>query len=133
MERKEPYATKEEYSKYVVHYPDVPPFELKSGTKCHIVSTERTTLNFASLEPNITFPVNQHEPEELMIVADGAADIVIEGKLYSVKKGDVIIFPPNIEHGVYTSNEGCTLIGVFSPRKQDLVDKLEEAKKSQKQ
>ena len=131
MERKEPHASHEEYSNYVVHYPDVPSFELAQGTKCHIVSTERTTLNFANLQPNIEFPVNQHEQEELMIVTDGVADIVIEGKLYGVKKGDVVILPSDIEHGVYASNVGCSLIGVFSPCKQDLVDKLEEVKKSQ--
>jgi len=40
MERKEPYASQEEFNKRVVHYPDVPPVELWPGVSSHLVSTK---------------------------------------------------------------------------------------------
>ena len=131
MEKKEPYATQEEYSKYVIHYTDVPTLELAPGIKTHIISAEKITLSFASAEPNAQISPHRHENEQIMIVTDGAVDFIIEGKLYRVEKGDVVVLPSNTEHGAYIADKGSRVIDVFSPPRQDFVAKLEEVKKSQ--
>jgi len=133
MERKEPYATQEEFNKRVIRYRDVPAIELRPGAKSHIVSTERLTVSFATAVPNSVGPVHRHEAEQIMIVTDGACDMIVEGKLYHIEKGDVIVFPSNMEHGSYISDKGCSAIDIFTPPRQDFVAKLEEVKKSQKQ
>jgi quercetin dioxygenase-like cupin family protein len=130
MERKEPYATQEDYGKYVVRYADVPIIELAPGFKTHIVSGDRITLSFVSAEPSAELPSHHHENEQIMIVSDGAVDFVIEGKQYHVEKGDVVVLPSNTEHGGYISDQGCRAIDVFSPPRQDYVAKLEKAKKN---
>ena len=130
MERKEPYATEEEFNQRVIRYRDVPLIELAPGSKSHIVSTEKMTVSFLTMEPNSYFAVHHHESEQIMIVIDGACDEIIEGKLYHLEKGDVIILPPNVEHGGYISNRSCCAIDVFSPPREDFVAKLEAAKKS---
>lgn len=130
MEKKEPYATKEEFKKRIVHYADVPPLELFPDMKSHIVSTEKITLSFLTLEPNSFVAVHRHESEQTAIVTDGALDLIIEGKLYHVEKGDVATIPPNTDHGVYVSDRGCQGIDVFSPPRQDYVAKLAAVKKS---
>lgn len=131
MERKEPYASQEEYRKYVIHYPDVPTLELIPGIKTHIVSAEKITLSFAKAQPNSKFPSHSHENEQIMIVMDGAVDFIIEGKLYHAEKGDVVVLPSNTEHGAYVTDKGSFVIDVFSPPRQDFVAKLEEIKKNQ--
>ena len=130
MERKESYATQEEFKKRVIRYRDVPAIELRPGAKSHIVSTERLTVSFATAVPNSVGPVHRHEAEQIMIVTDGACDYIIEGKLYHVQTGDVVVIPPNIEHGGYVSNKGFSVIDIFSPSRQDYVARLEEVKKS---
>jgi len=132
MERKEPYATEEEYKKRVIHYSDVPTIETAPGAKSHIVSAERLTVSFLDFDPNIFVPVHHHENEQIMAVIDGACDVITGGKLYHLEKGDVIIFPSNMEHGGYISDKGCIAIDIFSPPRQDLVAKLEEVIKSKK-
>jgi len=127
VERKEPYASQEEFSKRVIHYPDVPLVELVPGSKSHIVSAENITVSFLTQEPNAYFPPHRHESEQVMIVADGGQDEIVEGKLYHLKKGDVIILPSNIEHGGYISETGCKAIDIFSPPRNDLVAKLRKA------
>ncbi len=129
---KEPYASQEEYRKYVVRYADVPTIELTPGIKAHIISSEKITLSFASAEPNAPLPPHRHENEQMLIVMDGAIDFVIEGKQYHVEKGDVIVLPSNTEHGAYFTEKGARVIDVFSPPRQDFVAKLEEVKKNQK-
>jgi len=129
MERKEPYATEEEYKKRVIHYKDVPSIELAPGAKSHIVSAERLMGSFLNFDPDLFVPVHHHENEQIMTVTDGACDVITGGKLYHLEKGDVIIFPSNVEHGGYISDRGCSAIDIFSPPRQDFIAKLEEVKK----
>lgn len=124
MERKEPYASQEEFSKRVVHYPDVPLVELVPGSNSHIVSAENITVSFLTMDPGSYFATHRHEPEQVMVVVDGECDEIVEGKLYHLKRGDVIILPSNIEHGAYISDKGCNAIDIFSPPREDLVTKL---------
>jgi len=128
MDRKEPYATEEEYNQRVIHYRDVPLIELGPGSKSHIVSAERITTSFVIAEPNIYFKPHRHEPEQIVIIIDGACDTILEGKLYHLEAGDVLIVPSNMEHGNYISDRGLRMIEVFSPPRQDLVAKLEAVK-----
>jgi len=130
MERKEPYATKEEFKRRVVRYRDIPLIELAPGSRSHIVSAERITASFVTAEPNIYFAPHRHEPEQIVIMTDGAADTILDGKLYHLEAGDVLIVPSNIEHGNYISDRGLRMIEVFSPPRWDLVAKLEAAKRS---
>jgi len=130
MESREPFASQEEYSKYVVPYNDVPLFELAPGFKTHLVSGERITLSFVSSGPHAKLPLHHHENEQIMLVVDGAVDFIIDGKQYHVEKGDVVVLPSNIEHGGYICDKGCRAIDVFSPPRHDYMAKLEEMKKS---
>ena len=131
MEKKEPVASQEEYNKYVTRYADVPAIELTPSIKANIISAEKITLSFAGAEPNALLPAHHHENEQILIVPDGAIDFIIEGKQYKVKKGDVIVLPPNTKHGAYFSDKGARVIDIFSPPRQDFVAKLEAVKKSQ--
>jgi len=129
MERKEPYASQEEFSKRVTHYADVPVVELRPGIELHIVSAERITVTFGTLAPGICAPVHHHE--QIMIVVDGGCDFILEGKLYPMKKGDVVVVPSNAEHGAYSSDKGCQTIEIFSPPRQDFVEKLSKVLSAQ--
>lgn len=126
MERKEPYASQEEFGKRVVRYRDIPLIELGPGAKAHLVSAERITISFITQEPDCHFPTHHHESEEIVIVLDGERDEIVEGKLYPIKAGDVLTVPSNSEHGSYTYDRGCKVIEVFSPPRKDLVAKLEK-------
>jgi quercetin dioxygenase-like cupin family protein len=131
MEGKEPAASRGEYSRYVIHYPDVPTIDLVAGIKAHIVSHDKITLSFASCEPKAQLPSHRHPNEQMLLILDGAMDLVIEGKKYHLESGDVAVLPSNTEHGAYASDRGCRVIDAFSPPRQDFVAKLEEVKKSQ--
>ena len=129
MKGKETYATQEEFNKRVVHYHDVPLIELAPGVKSHIVSAEKMTVSFVTVEPGSQVGIHQHEAEQILVVMDGTCDAIVAGKLYHIGKGDVVILPPNIEHGTYVSDTGCRVIDIFSPSRQDLVAKLEAVEK----
>ena len=95
MEKKEPYATQEEYNKRVVRYRNTPLMELIPGARNHIISTERLTVSFVTLEPDVYVTPHRHEPEQVVIVSVGACDFIVEGKLYHLEDGDVLLMPSN--------------------------------------
>ncbi len=129
MKRKEPYATQEEFNKRVVRYRDVPLMDLAPGIKMHFVSAEKLSIFFSIMEPNSQVPIHQHEAEQIMVIVDGACDLIADGKLYHLEKGDVFIVPSNSVHGAYVSEKGCRTIEAFSPPRHDYVAKLEALKR----
>jgi quercetin dioxygenase-like cupin family protein len=124
MADREPHASDEEFKKRVVHYPDVPLTELVPGSTSHLVGGERILVSFLTMVAHSYFPPHRHEAEQIMIVLDGYIDEIIEGKLYSATKGDVLILPSNIVHGGYIGGVDCRVIDIFSPPREDYLEKF---------
>ena len=122
-----PMAAQEEQKKRVIHYPDLPPFKMAPPVTNRIVSGEKITVNLAILEPNSYFPTHQHEHEQITMITDGSADILFDGKIYHLEKGDAMVLTPNIEHGFHSLDKGCVIIDIFSPARPDMAAKQKEA------
>ena len=126
MIRKEPYATEKEIKERVIHYNDIPLLELAPGSKTHLIAGEQAVLSILTMSANSYFPIHQHEAEQIMIVLEGHLEHIIDGKIYHVGKGDVVILPSNIPHGAYIADVDCRFIDIFAPPRQDLVTKAKE-------
>src|SRR5215468_4765586 len=121
---KEPVASADEFRSHVIHYPDLPPVELVKGSNSRLVSGEQSMISFLKMDANSYFAPHRHPQEQIMIVLDGSCDEIIEGKRYNVKKGDVIILPPNIEHGAYIGPQDVQVIDVFGDVRSDYLLKM---------
>jgi quercetin dioxygenase-like cupin family protein len=121
---KEPVASAEDFRSHVIHYPDLPPVELVKGSNSRLVAGEQSMISFLKMDANSYFAPHRHPQEQIMIVLDGSCDEIIEGKRYNVKKGDVIILPPNIEHGAYIGSQDVQVIDVFGDVRSDYLLKM---------
>ena len=121
---KEPVATPEEFKARVIHQPDLPATELVKGSNSRLVVSEHAMISFLKMDAHSYFAPHRHIQEQIMIVLDGYCDEIIEGKLYRVKKGDVIILPPNVEHGAYIGDEDCYAIDIFGGVRSDYLMKM---------
>jgi len=120
-----PFASDQEFERRVLHYPDIPLVELVPGSNTHLVFGDKITVSFLTMSANSYFPPHRHEAEQIMIVLDGYADEIVEGKLYRLKSGDVMLLPSNVEHGAYLREADCRVIDIFSPPRQDFRDKFD--------
>lgn len=123
---KEPYATAAEYSKYIVNQDCIPWTELVKGANSRLIWADRIMVSFITMSPWSVFPSHKHEAEQIMIVVDGYMDEMIDGKLYRIKKGDVIRLPSNIPHGGYLYDVPCVAIDIFAPVRPDYVEKTKK-------
>jgi gluconolactonase len=124
---KEPKASADEFKSHVIHQPDLPMVELVKGSNSRLVAGEQSMISFLKMDKRSYFAPHRHPQEQIMIVLDGYCDEIIEGKLYRVKKGDVIILPPNIEHGAYIGDEDVQVIDVFGDVRSDYLLKMAHA------
>jgi quercetin dioxygenase-like cupin family protein len=122
----EPMATKDEFSSHVIHYPDLPPVELVKGSNSRLIAGEQSMISFLTMDAHSYFAPHHHTQEQIMIVLDGSCDEIIEGKLYHVSKGDVIVLPPNIVHGAYIGDQDVHVIDVFGEVRSDYMLKMEQ-------
>jgi quercetin dioxygenase-like cupin family protein len=124
---REPVATAEEFKSHVIHYPDLPPVELVKGSNSRLVVGEQSMISFLKMDAHSYFAPHHHSQEQIMIVLDGSCDEIIDGKIYKVKKGDVIVLPPNIVHGAYIGDQDVQVIDVFGEVRGDYLMKMEQA------
>ena len=99
MKSKEPNATQEEHSRYISRCRSIPLVEIVPNVEAHILSGQKMTVIFTTMAPNSQVPMHHHGPEQILIVVDSAGDEIIDGKLYPVKEGDVVVIASNQEHG----------------------------------
>ncbi len=121
-------ATDEDYPQFIVHYEDIPQEELAPGAWSHLVAGKEAVVSFLTIPAETYFPLHQHVAEQIMVVVEGYIDQIIDGKMYRVNKGDVIVMPSNILHGGYVRDEDCKIIDIFAPAREDLVERAAAAR-----
>ena len=119
-----PVASAEEFKKRVIHQPDLPPTELVAGSNSRLVVGEQAMISFLKMDANSYFAPHSHPQEQIMIVLEGYCDEIIEGKLYRVQKGDVIILPPHVVHGAYIRDVDVYAIDIFGSPRGDYMMKM---------
>jgi len=120
-------ATDEERRDCIIVYRQVPAAQLAPGAMSHILAGKRMTLSFASLQAGSYFPVHTHLYEQMMLVLKGELDAILEGVLYRMRPGDVILFPAGLEHGAQMLEQDCEILDIFSPARPDYEEKLKQA------
>jgi gluconolactonase len=108
----------------VIHCPDLPPTELVKGSNSRLIAGEQSMVSFLKMDAHSYFPPHHHPQEQIMIVLEGSFDEIIDGKIYKVKKGDVVILPPNVVHGAYIGDEDAHVIDVFGGVRSDYLLKM---------
>lgn len=64
-------------------------------------------MRMIEIEPNGNTPDHSHPYEHENFVVEGNGQVMIEGKFYDLKPGDVVLVPPNSRHQY--RNTGDTL------------------------
>lgn len=120
----EPVATQDEFKARVIRQTDLPMVELVPGSNSRLIAGEQSMISFLKMDKHSYFAPHRHHQEQIMIVLEGYCDEIIEGKLYRVQKGDVIVLPSNIEHGAYIYDDDVHVIDVFGEVRADYMVKL---------
>jgi len=119
-----PEATEEERKKYVIRpYEEIPLTKLTEGAFSHLLRGKNILVSFLTMNAHSVFELHSHPQEQIMIVIEGYCDEIIDGKIYRVREGDVLHLPPNVVHGAFIGDVDCKVIDIFSPVREDYIQK----------
>ncbi len=125
MKRKEPLASEAERASRILHIGRGSPVDLGSHGEANILCGEKIMLSFVDMPANSYADPHKHSGiEQVTIMLKGDADFVVEGKVFPVHEGDVLIFAPDEEHGAYVGANGARVLDVFTPPRPDLKAKM---------
>lgn len=95
------------------------PYVLAPGVHMHPLFGEGTMLNLLDLEPGAVVPLHSHPHEQLGLVISGEITMTIDGVDHLLHPDDAYVIPGGIEHGAVGGPQGCRVIDVFHPVRED--------------
>jgi quercetin dioxygenase-like cupin family protein len=77
------------------------------------------------LAANASLPVHDHEAEQVTMVEKGSVTLHFpeSGEDFELGPGDMLVIPASVPHGVTIGPEECTVKDIFSPIRQDFIEK----------
>lgn len=81
-----------------------------------------STVNRYSFAPGASFPLHSHKSEQVTLITEGSVEMMVEGEVTNLAKGDWSIVPGGLEHGITAGPEGAAVIAVVTPRRQRADD-----------
>jgi quercetin dioxygenase-like cupin family protein len=103
---------------------EVAPEQVNPSTVRRYVMGDRVTVARFELAGGGIVPRHAHENEQVTCVLSGALRFAFDGQEIVARAGDVVQIPSWVEHEVQVI-EDAVVIDVFSPVRQDWVDKTD--------
>ena len=97
----------------------LPSFSPLEGFTMQSVTGGKLMANWVTIEPNREMPRHQHPHEQLGIMLDGAMELTLGDETRIIRAGDAYTIPPNLPHNARTLDEGCVVLDVFTPPRED--------------
>jgi quercetin dioxygenase-like cupin family protein len=83
-------------------------------------------INVVRMEPGAHAPRHNHDEEQAAYVLEGQVEIDVSGERRRVGPGELVIIPSNAPHEVWIPEVTTTVIDIFAPPRQALLDILAE-------
>lgn len=91
------------------------------GIDRQMIWGERLMVCRITFAPRVVTPVHTHPHEQITIVERGRVLFTIAGEPRVAQPGDVLHFPPMVEHGATMLDEEVVLVDIFSPIRQEFL------------
>ena len=98
---------------------ELPRFSPIAGLAMQSVTGGKLMANWVTIEPHRTVPRHQHPHEQLGVMLEGALELTIGDETRVLRPGDAYTIPPDLPHSAATRGEGCVVLDVFTPPRED--------------
>jgi quercetin dioxygenase-like cupin family protein len=76
-------------------------------------------LNLIRLEPDAVMPLHSHPHEQIGFVLEGIQILIVDGVEHELGPHQAYVLPGGVEHAGRGGPEGCLVIDVFTPVRED--------------
>ncbi|HEY7034340.1 MAG TPA: cupin domain-containing protein [Thermomicrobiales bacterium] len=123
----EPTADELEFAPAWATKDELPRFSPISGLSMQSVTGGKMMANWVTIEPRQLVPRHQHPHEQLGIMLEGALELTLGDEARLLRPGDAYTIPPNLPHSARTYDEGCVVLDIFSPVREDYLKMAQES------
>jgi len=99
----------------------IPVEHLAEGIERQMLWMGRLMVCRLRLAPHTVTAVHSHPHDQITLVERGRVDFFVEGQRRTAEAGDVLAFPPHIQHGATVLDEEVVLVDIFSPLREDFL------------
>jgi quercetin dioxygenase-like cupin family protein len=103
----------------VVRLAEAERHELAPGVTMQPLFGQGAMLNLLEFDPGAAVPAHSHPHEQLGFVVDGELVLAIDGVEHRLAAGDAYQIPGGVEHAAWTHGDGCRVLDVFQPVRDD--------------
>ena len=103
---------------------DIPSEQINASIARQFITGDRVTVARFELKRGGVVPRHAHENEQVSYIVSGALKFVLDDREIIVRGGELIQIAPNVPHAAEVV-EDCVAIDVFSPVRQDWIDKTD--------
>jgi len=103
----------------VVRLSELGPHELVEGVRMFPLFGEAAMLSVVDLQPDAVVPLHQHEHEQLGLVLSGEITMTIADSDHLCTPEIAYQIPGGVEHGGRAGPDGCRVLDVFVPVRED--------------
>ncbi len=97
----------------------LPPFDAAPGITMQSFSGGALMANWVTIEPDRAIPVHQHPHEQIGVILEGGMELTIGDETRTLRPGDAYSVPPHLPHGGRATGDGCVVLDVFTPVRED--------------
>jgi quercetin dioxygenase-like cupin family protein len=98
----------------------IPKEQLSPVFARQVIHSEAMTVAKVYLKGGSAVPEHKHPNEQISMILEGAMRFYYDGKIITLRAGDVLQIPPNLPHAA-DAIEDTVAIDLFSPPRQDWI------------
>jgi len=106
---------------------EVPAFVPLPGFQMQAIVGGDMMGNWVRIEPNTEMPRHQHPQEQFGVMLEGHLELTIGDETRLLGPGTAYTIPGGVPHHARTHDDGCLVLDIFSPPRDDYRKMAEEA------
>ena len=101
-----------------MNWQTIPAERVGDGIQRQMVVGEKLMICRLTIQPRVVTAVHAHVHEQMTMVERGRVLYIVDGVEKICSAGDVLHFPPNVQHGATMLDEEVVLVDVFTPKRE---------------
>lgn len=89
------------------------------GIRMSVMAGGKMMANWVRIEPGAAVPTHAHEHEQIGLVLEGEILMTIGDETRALVPGHAYTIPGNLPHAAVAGPQGCLVIDIFSPPRED--------------
>jgi quercetin dioxygenase-like cupin family protein len=104
----------------------IPVERVADGIERQVIWGERLMVCRVRFAPHVATALHAHPHEQMTLVERGRVRFTVSGQTVEASAGDVMCFPPQLEHAAVMLDEEVILLDVFTPVREDFLPRRED-------